>query len=391
MPHLLNFMRDNGTLLSNDHTILISHTAGGILSSLTGVYPDQHGQTVSNSYVRTSSTGAFSFPSSFGYWTDPVSATGTPTVPNMITPTGANAPAPWVPYTRAGCDFGAVATANTVLENTGTGPNGDITKVFGNPSPQATEAMQSAAAPAGTAARAKAQTDFVGFAIHCAQGSATCANGQTDQLPDEPGGYTGFKGLFGAQEIDPLLTGHDAATPVTGLDGSPIVDPFGQPGFPGFDGMFASASLAYSAEMQEAGVPITYAYISDAHDFHGEAGEVHTAFGPGSAGYVAQLKSYDDAFAAFFQPPRGRRHQQVEHAVRVHRRRGRPLRRQRAVEPRLRRRHRRRATGTRRRATAAPARRRAQREHRHAGPAPVPDSCRPVPRHDRAERVHRPR
>jgi len=29
----------------------------GILTSLTGVYPDRHGQTVSNSYVRTSSTG----------------------------------------------------------------------------------------------------------------------------------------------------------------------------------------------------------------------------------------------------------------------------------------------------------------------------------------------
>ena len=106
MPHLLNFMKDNGTLLSNDHTILISHTAGGILSSLTGVYPDRHGQTVSNSYVRTSSTGGFSFPSSFGYWTDPVSRRDTPTVPNMVTPDGANAPAPWVPYTRAGCDCG---------------------------------------------------------------------------------------------------------------------------------------------------------------------------------------------------------------------------------------------------------------------------------------------
>ncbi len=117
MPNLLNFMRNNGTLLSNDHTILISHTAGGILSSLTGVYPDRHGQTVSNSYVRTSSTGGFSFPLSFGYWTDPVSASGTPIVPNMITPTGAVPPAPWVPYTRAGCDWGGVATANTVLEN----------------------------------------------------------------------------------------------------------------------------------------------------------------------------------------------------------------------------------------------------------------------------------
>src|SRR4029077_450409 len=51
MPHLLDFIRDNGTLLANDHTILISHTAGGILSTLTGVYPDRHGQSVSNSYV----------------------------------------------------------------------------------------------------------------------------------------------------------------------------------------------------------------------------------------------------------------------------------------------------------------------------------------------------
>ena len=76
MPHLLNFMRDNGSLLSNDHTVLISHTAGGILSSLTGVYPDKHGQIVSNSNVRFNGAG-FQFPSSFGYWTDPVTATTT--------------------------------------------------------------------------------------------------------------------------------------------------------------------------------------------------------------------------------------------------------------------------------------------------------------------------
>ncbi|HEY3522102.1 MAG TPA: hypothetical protein VGK63_00225 [Candidatus Limnocylindrales bacterium] len=300
MPHLLDFIRNNGTLLTNDHTILISHTAGGILSSLTGVYPDRHGQIVSNSNVRISSTGGFSFPSSFGYWTDTLSAANTPTAFNMVTPSGDNAPAPWVPYTRAGCDFGAIATANTVLENTSTLPGGDITKVFGNPSPQQAESDASRAAPRGTALSQLAQTDFVGFAIHCAQGSATCANGQDDLLPAEPGGYDGYKGLFGAQEIDPLLTGQSASTPVTDLLGQPITDPFGQPGFPGFDGMFAATSLAYTAEMQEAGVPVTFAYISDAHDFHGEAGEVHEAFGPGSAGYVAQLKAYDDAFAAFF-------------------------------------------------------------------------------------------
>jgi hypothetical protein len=381
MPHLLNFMKNNGTLLTNDHTVLISHTAGGILSSLTGVYPDRHGQTVSNSYVRTSSTGGFTFPSSFGYWTDPVSAANTPTVPNMVTPTGANPPAPWVPFTRAGCDWGGVATANTVLENNGavfvtggptpvriaaavgdttlyvgstsgfsvgqtitighdpgsetatiativstatapgprltltlpitaarpigttvygtvtTNPNGDITKVFGENSPQWNEARFSQTSPSGTAERTLAQTDFVGFSIHCAQGSATCASGQADVLPDEPGGYPGFKAVHGAQAINPLLTG---GSTVTGLDGKPIADPFDQPGFPGFDGMSAAASLAYAAEMQESGVPVTYAYISDAHDNHGKAGAIHVAYGPGSQGYVDQLKAYDDAFAAFF-------------------------------------------------------------------------------------------
>jgi hypothetical protein len=269
MPHLLNFMKDNGTLLSNDHTILISHTAGGILSTLTGVYPDRHGQIVSNSNVRFNGAG-FQFPSSFGYWTDPVAATTT--VPNMVTPTGANAPAPWVPYTRAGCDVGSIAAANTVLENTGTGASGDVTKVFGVNSPEWNEAKASAAAPAGSAARAKAQTDFVGFAVHCAVGSATCASGQPDLLPAEPGGYTGYQGLFGAESVNPFLTGQPATTPLTDLFGAPITDPFGQPGFPGFDGMSAATSLAYTASLQEKGVPVTFAYISDAHDFHGVAG-----------------------------------------------------------------------------------------------------------------------
>ncbi|HEV3403046.1 MAG TPA: hypothetical protein VG073_02095 [Gaiellaceae bacterium] len=294
MPHLLNFIRGNGTMLTNDHTILISHTAGGILSSLTGLYPDRHGQTVSNSYVRTSPTGSFSFPSSFGYWTDPVSGM----IPNMVGPDGTNVPAPWAAYTKAGCDFGAIATANTVLENTSTLATGDITKVFGNPSPQQIEADASRAAPPNTAARTKAQTDFVGLAVHCAKGSAVCANGQDDLLPQEPGGYTGFKGLFGAQELNPVLTGGPT---VNDLAGNTIADPFGQPGFPGFDGMSASTSLAYVAAMQEKGIPVTFAYISDAHDFHGVAGNAHTAFGPGSQGYVQQLKAYDDAFAAFFQ------------------------------------------------------------------------------------------
>jgi hypothetical protein len=294
MPHLLNFMRGYGTVLNNDHTVLISHTAGGILSTLTGVYPDRHGQTVTNSYVRTSAAGAFSFPSAFTYWTDPVSGT----IPNMINENGVVPPAPWVPFTRAGCDVGASGAANIVLENTGTTATGDVTKVFGAGSTQFAEANASAAAPAGSAARNLAQTDFVGFAVHCAKGSALCANGHPDLLPDEPQGYTGFNGLFGAKEINPQLTGGPV---VHDLFGAAIADPFGQPGFPGFDGMEATVSLAYVAAMHERGVQVTFAYVSDAHDFHGVSGNAHDAFGPGSSGYVAQLKAYDQAFDLFFQ------------------------------------------------------------------------------------------
>ena len=72
MPHLLNFIRGNGTLLTNDHTVLISHTANGILTSLTGMYSDRHGQAVSNSYryFKNDGSGTTLSSSSFKYWTD---------------------------------------------------------------------------------------------------------------------------------------------------------------------------------------------------------------------------------------------------------------------------------------------------------------------------------
>src|SRR5215472_13605773 len=50
MPNLLNFIENNGVLMSNHHTPLIAHTATDILTSLTGVYGDRHGVPISNSY-----------------------------------------------------------------------------------------------------------------------------------------------------------------------------------------------------------------------------------------------------------------------------------------------------------------------------------------------------
>ncbi len=290
MPPLLNFIKNNGSLLANDHTVIISHTATGILSSLTGVYPDRMGQPIANSFRYFTPTGTTRTGVAFAYWTAPLfdpAPGATDTTPEMINELGKIAPAPWVPYTRAGCDFGAIATANTILENTAI----DIPTVFGAGSPEAAEVV---------ANPGQAFADFVGIGVHCAKNSKLCAasaNAHPDLLPDEPNGYTGFNGLFGAKYVNPVI---QPKGPLADLSGNVIQDSTGHVGFPGFDGMEATVSLAYIAQMQEAGVPITYAYVSDAHDGHGTSGNVHFAYGPGEAGYTQQLQAYDQAFDAFF-------------------------------------------------------------------------------------------
>src|SRR2546426_3522579 len=200
MPHLLNFIEGNGVLLTNHHTPLISHTATDILTSLAGVYGDRHGVPVSNSFCYFNPDGTSNQGVSFAYWTaplfDPTTSTPTDTTFNMLTADGHNAPAPWVAFTRAGCNVGGVATANTILENIAV----DIPTVFGAGSPEATEVSTNPG---------QAFADFVGIGIHCAAGDALCSaanNGKQDSLPDEPGGYAGFNGLFGHKYVAPQIS-----------------------------------------------------------------------------------------------------------------------------------------------------------------------------------------
>lgn len=287
MPHLLNFMKNDGVLLSKQHTPLIAHTATDILTSITGLYGDRQGVPVSNTFQYYQPNGTTSLGVSFAYWTDPIFDPTNPhptdTNYNMIDQRGLNTPAPWVPFTRAGCNVGSVATANTALENTSV----DVAKVFGPNSSQAREAKNN---PTLAAA------DFVGITIHCAANNQMCSSantGQPDLLPNEPGGYNGYMALHGHKYVAPLISPNG---PLKDLNGHVIEDTSGNIGFPGFDGMQAPVSLSYVAAMQEHGVPITYAYISAAH----ETTQTGNAFGPGQAAYVRKLKSYDDAFASFF-------------------------------------------------------------------------------------------
>ena len=279
MPNLLNFITKEGVVSGNNHTPLISHTAHDIVTALTGVYGDRNGIPVSNSYGVFRPDGTIGFTSSFLYWT----ALGGDGKPEMLNELGKTAPAPWVPYTRAGCDVGGFSVANIEFETI----PGDVNTVFGATSPEGIEANN-------PAMKDKAQADFLGIAIHCAKNSHLCNNAQArdDLLPDEPGTYTGFKALFGNAHVQPVISPNG---PVKDLNGNVIQTAAGNPGFPNLFDPVAAQSLGYAATMLEAGVQVVYVYIADLHD--NEAGGT---FGPGEAGYVAQAKAYDTAFGKFF-------------------------------------------------------------------------------------------
>jgi len=333
MPALLNFITGKGTLLSNNHTPLIAHTTDDTLTNYTGLYGDRQGQGITNDYETYGAGGTVTEESSFAYWTGSYGLDSFPNQPYSANVPAAGAPpatppAPWVPFTRAGCDVGDVSTANMELENL----NPDLSNVFGTGSP---EVAQYTADP--DSFKDQEVNDYEGLAVHCAQGDSFCTTAQakkfgqttssdtavTDSLPDEPGGYTGYQAVFGHRYLQPQLAaaanapggnrvvgGHtyavtDPAGNLVDLNGHEIDGQYVHtPGFPGFGPISAAQSLAYVADMQETGVPITYAYISDAHESKpGQSGcsNKGAAQGPGDTCYSQTLAAYNQAFATFFQ------------------------------------------------------------------------------------------
>ena len=350
MPNLLNFFEDNGTFLSNDHTPLIAHTADDLLTTFTGLYGDRQGMPIANGFQTYNTDGpGNSFDTtdkaaSFAYWTDPVFDTSSPqsakhdTNPNMVyspvPPATAKhpvapdttTPAPWAPFTRAGCDVGEVATANSELENTAV----DIPKVFGAGSPEDQQLVQDK-----DSFKDQETADYVGIGVHCAQGNSFCASatgvkfGQTkaaptaapDLLPDEPQGYNGFQALFGHRYVAPQLGAGTVnlsrnGFAVTNSHGN-LVDENGNqingaflsdaPGFPGFGPINASQSLAYMADMLESSVPVVNGYIADIHEnedipaLSSVCAKAGDALGSGDPCYTAQAKYYNAAFGTFFK------------------------------------------------------------------------------------------
>ena len=164
MPALYNFITQNGTMLSNNYTPMIAHTADDSLTNYTGLYGDRHGQGITNTY-ETYVGGTPASKSSFAYWTGTYNLDAFPNMPYSANVPAAGSPpktppAPWVPFTRAGCDVGDVSTANMVLENT----NPDLQNVFGPSSPEVAQYN------ADTDSFKDQETnDYVGVGVHCAR------------------------------------------------------------------------------------------------------------------------------------------------------------------------------------------------------------------------------
>ena len=295
LPNLLNFLQNNGVLLANHHTPMSSKTSVDMTTIMTGVYPEKFGFGVGNTFGYFDPTGTPHLTPSFGYWTDVVNegTTASPlNVPLLVNQQGKTHPAPWVAFTRAGCDVGSFSATNIDFENVTT----DVANVYGAPSPQAAEAKANSAL---------AIADFEGIALHCAKGSPLCAastNAVPDALPDEPNGYTGFSALFGNKYIAPVI--NSGKPYVNDINGAPVADASTPPnnGFPGFNPN-AAQTLGYAAQMLEAGVPVVYLYIEDLHDNHnlpGAPANPDGTFGPGEAGFIYQAQVFNAAFGKFF-------------------------------------------------------------------------------------------
>ena len=333
MPHLLNFLKSNGTVFSNSHTPMIAHTADDSLTIYTGLYGDRHGQPLTNSYKTYNPDGSTDPATSFTYWTSPIIDTKT------------NPPV--AEHDRHGALDGLLGPRP--------GDGGDTGKItpgaVGAVHPCGLHGRRLLDGEHGARERGRRRPDGVRRRLGRGDGDRrepghvqgrpgrrvrrrgdplrpgrrdllVAAQGRGDKLPTEPGGYNGYQALFGAKYIAPAIGGGpnvfhngyrvtDANGNLVDLDGHTLTEPFTHtPGFPGFSPT-AKQTLAVMADMQEAGIPVTYGYISDLHERKVGHERLHDARQrrPSAGGRSARAtpatstnaQHYDAAFATFFQ------------------------------------------------------------------------------------------
>jgi hypothetical protein len=339
MPALKAFIENNGTLLSNNHTPLIAHTANDTITNYTGLYGDRNGIGISNDYGLYSGQAASEY-GSFNYWTaSSPSGNGSPAQPYSATSpaTGGTTspPAPWSTFAGNGCDTAGVSTSNMELENV----EPDIPTVFGTTSKEQAQVT----ADTTDSFKDRETNDYLGLASTFCPNATAVKYGDTMASHTAAPDQTGFQAVFGHKYLQPAIESTIAALPGA-MHGTPtssglvpnVVSPSGYQvsngsgnlvdlsgneidgqyvhtaGFPGFGPITAAQSLAYTADLQEAGVPVTYAYISDLHEkkFYPTSAGAPTCkttgvttgggLGPADPCYAFNAQQYNAAFTTFF-------------------------------------------------------------------------------------------
>ncbi|HZQ84027.1 MAG TPA: hypothetical protein VFA83_04275 [Acidimicrobiales bacterium] len=268
-----------GTILGNHHTPLISHTSVDFTSAYSAVYGDRNGVATSqnslaayngNLYSTSPAVAAVSGGGSgFGFWTDPLNVPAGNTTPQFLTKNASNAvvnaPAPWVPFTRAGCDVGAISATTMVLENQNS--VNDVNAVTtGAPFTTADEGVAVHCASSGTA------NTPGGICALAGNQGGTDANVKAapDNLPAEPGApygaSSGYYALYGHRFVAPAVNDRLNSTTSGGTTTLSLLRAPSSTGFPGFNGEDGNYTLGYVLDMQKAGIPVTFGYLTTPHN-----------------------------------------------------------------------------------------------------------------------------
>ena len=289
MPNLLNFLTGNGTLITHEHTPLIAHTADDSVTLESGLYGADQGIPIANEYNYYQPDGTTHTAGSFAYWTDPIVDYDTglaakPVGDSTTTMLGTDG--------KTAGPVGRLHQGGLQLRHgrqrehrTGEHPPRCAARVRrelaggqGGGEPEPAEQGDGGLHGAGRALR----TGFRGLRRRVAAGPLR-----------QPGGYHGYRALYGSKFIQPVIS---PGGPVRNLGGQIIKDSSGDIGFPGYDGMTGVNWLAPSTWACGPGLPVTFTYLSDLHDNFNGSGP----FGPGQAGYTAQLRQENAAFGTFF-------------------------------------------------------------------------------------------
>ena len=198
--------------------------------------------------------------SSFKYWTDLTDDVNTPPTDanyrNDQREAAKNAPAPWVPFTRAGCDVGRDRAREHRAREHRHRPDRRHDQGLRHRLARVERGRRVERGPGRHAARTSRRPTSSASASTAHRPRRVCGATRTPRrtrCPTSRAATPASRALFGAKYVNPVISRRRAPMRQrTPRKATPDQRPVGHRGFPGFDGMFATTTL--SLRRADAGV-----------------------------------------------------------------------------------------------------------------------------------------